>query len=115
MSPRVAGRQLLRWLPAPTSMMRLVLLYAADDPARFAVHGFFEVPQFTEWRRGAVAIFTNHAAEAYRSDITVTFGEDLENFRIERDNICLVRRVAACLQLVCNLRIQRGRHEIAHR
>src|SRR5258705_10190591 len=72
------------------------------------------MPDFAEWFRGCVGTLAYHAAKAHAGDIRFAFGHDFDHFGIESDNVRLLWRVAASVQLGGNLGIETGRHEIAH-
>src|SRR5262249_18699891 len=67
------------------------LLYACDQPARTAVDGFLEMPDFAERFRLA-ALLPDHPAEAYAHYVKIVLGGDVEHFRVECRHFRLLRR-----------------------
>src|SRR5688572_27335677 len=101
-------------MAGPDMTRDLVLLNAADQPARASVERFLEVPYLAERFGRRVRIFAQHAREAHARDIRFALGHYLDDLGIERDHLGLLA-VSARVCVGGNLGIQRRRHEIAHR
>src|SRR5256886_15815429 len=89
------------------------LLYAGEEPAARAVGWLDEVPHLFEAPRRRARRLAHHAGEAHARPMLVVLGRHLEQVRIERDHIGLLRLGAARENVLTELVEHLARGELA--